>query len=122
MTTQELTPRQYKALASLLTEPSIRKASEASGVPERTLYTWLKDPLFDAEYRTMRREATAQASAIVQKYSGNAAATLVALMASGNPAAVRLAAASKVYEYAIKSVELEDLAVRLEALEAKYGK
>jgi hypothetical protein len=41
-------------------------------------------------------------------------------MATGNPAAVRLAAASKVLDLAIKSVELEDVMSRLEALEKAY--
>lgn len=51
----------------------------------------------------------------------SAQAALVQLMAAGNPAAVRPAAASKVIDIAIKSVELEDLAARLEALEKAYA-
>jgi|SRR6266545_991893 len=117
-TTEGLTARQHKALAALISEPSIRKAAEASGVPERTLYAWLKDPAFDAEYRLMRREAAQQAIALVQKYSGSAAATLVQLMSSSHPAAIRLAAASKVIDLALRTVEIEDLRDELERLKA----
>lgn len=116
-----LTPAQHKAVSALLTEPSVRKAAEASGVKERTLYTWLRQPDFGAAYRAARREATQQAIARLQQMSGAAAVVLCQLMASGNPAPVRLAAASKVLDMAIKSVELEDLQARLEALERAYA-
>jgi RES domain-containing protein len=117
----KLTPAQYRAVSALLTEATIRKAAEVAGVKERTVYNWLKVPAFADEYRAARREATQQAIARVQLYSSNAAATLVMLMATGNPAAVRLAAASKILDLAIKSVEIDDLAARLEALEARYA-
>jgi hypothetical protein len=121
LTSETLTPAQHKAVSALLSEPSVRKAAEVAGVKERTVYHWLKTPAFADEYRSARREATQQAIARLQQYSGHAAATLVALMASGNPAAVRLAAASKVLDLAIKSVELEDLSARLEALEKAHA-
>jgi ATP-dependent helicase YprA (DUF1998 family) len=116
-----LTPAQHRTVSALLSEPSVRKAAEIAGVKERTVYNWLKTPAFADEYRAARRAATSQAIARIQTYSGHAAATLVMLMASGNPAAVRLAAASKVLDLAIKSVEIDDLAARLEALEARYA-
>lgn len=119
-TIDTLTPAQHKAIGALLSEPSVRKAAEVSGVKERTLYGWLKRPDFTAEYRAARREATNQAIARVQQYSGHAAATLLTLMAAGNPAGVRLAAASKVLDLALKSIELDDFAARLAALEAQH--
>lgn len=118
-TTEELTARQYRALAALVTEPTIRKAAEVSGVPERTLYTWLKDPLFDAEYRVMRRDATQQAIAIVQKFSSTAAAKLCQLALRGKSEATQFVASKAILEFAIKTVETEDFAARIEALEAR---
>lgn len=114
-----LTPAQHRAVSALLSEPSVRKAAEVAGVKERTVYNWLKSADFAAVYREARREATQQAIARLQSYAGHAAATLVALMASPNPAAIRLAAASKVIDVAIKSVEIEDILQRLEALEVR---
>jgi hypothetical protein len=116
-----LSPAQHNAIDALLNESSIRKAAESCSIKERTLYNWLKVPAFADAYRAARREATSQAIARVQQYSGHAAGTLVALMATGNPPAVRLAAASKVLDLAIKSVELDDLAARLEALEKAHA-
>jgi hypothetical protein len=120
-TNETLTARQHRAISELLHQPSIRQAAEVSGIPEKTIYNWLKNGEFADAYRAARREATSQAIARVQQYSGHAAGTLVALMASGNPPAVRLAAASKILDLAIKSVEVDDLAARLDALERAYA-
>lgn len=120
-TTNDLTTRQHSALSALMSEPTIRKASEVAGVPERTLYKWLKESAFQEAYRGARRDATQQAIARLQQFSSSAAATLVSLMAGGNPPAIRLAAARSVLELAIKSVELEDIAARLEALEQAHA-
>jgi hypothetical protein len=118
----KLTPAQHKAVSALLTEPSVRKAAEAAGVQERRLYRWLKEPDFADAYRTARREATQQAIARLQQASGAAVSVLLTIMARDTTAPpVRLAAASKVLDLAIKSVELEDLQARLEALEKLYA-
>jgi hypothetical protein len=121
-TAEELTARQYKALAALVSEPNIRRAAEASGVPERTLYTWLKDPLFDAEYRVMRRDGVRQATARLQHASAAAVSVLCQLMAKDTThPSIRLAAASKILDLAIRAVELEDFADRLAAMERAIG-
>lgn len=118
-----LSPKQYNAIAALLSEPTVRKAAEVAKVPERTLYNWLKIPAFAAEYRAARREAVSQAIARTQQHSSAMVSVLIGIAAdSKKPAAARIAAASKALDIAIKSVELEDLAVRLAALEERYGK
>jgi hypothetical protein len=117
-----LTERQQNALGALLNETTVRKAAAASGVPERTLYAWLKDPAFLEEYRAARRAAVQQATARLQQASTAAVNVLLMTMARDTtPAAVRVTAARVILEFAIQSVELDDLAARLEALEAKYG-
>jgi len=116
-----LTARQYNAIAALLSEASVRKACEQAGIPERTMYKWLKDRVFVEEYRAARREATSQAIARLQQFSAALATELLRLATSARSEAVRLAAASKGLDLAIKSVEIEDLAARLAALEEKYA-
>src|SRR5689334_22596427 len=110
-----LSAKQYNAISALMTQPSVRKALEECGVPERTMYKWLKSPLFVAEYRQARREATQQAIARLQQVSGAAVSVLVQLMATSTPA-VKLGAAKTILEMAIRVVELEDLEARLQAL------
>ena len=117
-----LTPKQQKALAALLTEPTILAAAAKVGVNERTLHRWLEEPAFAVAYRTARREAVRQAVARLQQVSTHAVTVLVTVMASKDtPPATRVAAAKTVLETAIKAVELEDLAARIEALEQSFG-
>lgn len=118
----DLNTRQHNAIAALLVEPTIRKAATAAGVPERTLYGWLKEPGFSAQYREARREAVAQSIARLQTYSSEAATTLYTVMKNTKASpAVRLMAARSVLEFAIKAVELEDIQARLEALEQAHA-
>jgi hypothetical protein len=120
MATNELTAKQTKAIAALLAEPTIKAAAAAIGVGERTLHVWLENTAFTTAYRTARRASVQHAIGQLQQASAIAVSTLVDLMAFGSPH-VRLGAASKVLDLAIKAVELEDLAARLAALEEAYG-
>jgi hypothetical protein len=120
MATDNLTSKQEKAVAALLSNPTIKQAAEACGIGERTLHSWLDTLEFQRAYSKARREAVQQATARLQQYSSLAVTTLLEIMATKtNPAAVRLTAAKAVLEMAFRSVELEDLELRLAALEAK---
>jgi transposase-like protein len=113
-----LTARQEKAIAALLSEATIAKAAEKIGVNESTLRRWLDDAAFETAYRQARREAVGQAIARLQQLSSSAVLVLAQLMADRTaPASVRLHAAKAILEFAIKAVELEDIEVRLAALE-----
>ena len=117
-----LTPKQQKALAALLSEPTILAAADKVGVNERTLHRSLEEPAFETAYRTARREAVRQAVARLQQVSTHAVTVLVTVMASKEtPPATRVAAAKTVLEMAVRAVELEDLAARLDALEQRMG-
>src|SRR4051812_2717927 len=118
MADSELTSQQEKALAELLNQPTVAKAAAAAKVSERTLYRWLAEPTFDAQYRQRRRQAVGHATAQLQRAAGAAVVVLSRLMISdATPAAVRRQAACDILTFAIKSVELDDLAARIEALE-----
>jgi hypothetical protein len=120
-TTVTLTVKQYNAIGELMVKGNVRQAAEAAGVNERTLWRWLKEPLFIDEYRAARREATQQAIARLQQVSGAAVSELLRLAIKARSEAVRLGACSKILDLSIKAIELEDLAARLEALEARYA-
>lgn len=119
-TIDALTSRQHKAISELLHQPTIRQAAEVSGIPEKTIYNWLKNGEFAEAYRDARRAAVQQATARLQYASSSAVIVLCQLMAHSTPA-VKLGAARTVLEFAIKAVELEDLAARLAALEQAYA-
>lgn len=108
-----------QALIALVGAPSLRAASIASGVPERTLRTWLAEKEFSSRYEAMRREAIAVAWANLQTRIGEASEVVMKIM--NNPKAppqTRLNAARTVLEYGFKSIEQLDILKRLEALEA----
>lgn len=122
-TDEELSMQQYNAISALLHEPTIRKASAVCGVPERTLYHWLKDASFDAAYREARRAAVGQALARVQHASSDAVAVIRSIMNDTKKAPmIRLLAASRVLSLAVRAIEIEDLQARVAALEAAHAK
>jgi DNA-binding transcriptional MerR regulator len=120
MATNGLTAKQEKGVAALLNAATIKGAAEEAGVSERTIHTWLNEPAFEAAYRTARRDAIKLATTRLQIVSSAAVGVLCQLTRPEHPPAVRLGAASKILDLALKSVELDDLQVRLEALERAY--
>lgn len=106
------------ALAALISEPTLGEAAKKVGISEVTLWRWLQDPEFQDKYRTARRQAVSQSITQLQKISSEAVETLREVMNNKEtPPASRVTAAKAVLEMAIKAVEVEDLAVRIEALE-----
>ena len=88
------------------------------GVGERTLYRWLSDPLFSSAYRSARREAFSQAIGLTQKYAPLAVNQLAKMVHDpGTPATARVTAAVALLRFSRESIELDDLAGRIEALE-----
>src|SRR5262245_59396765 len=113
-----LNPRQERAIEALLTSATQKKAAEKAGIGERTLKRWLAEPAFAAAYRQARREVVEHAVGILQQLAGRAVATLGGLMGAEHGEGVRCRAAAIVLEQSLRGVELGDLLVRVEALEA----
>jgi hypothetical protein len=53
---EKLSRKREKAIAALLTEPTIAQAAKAAGIGEKTLRRWLKSPEFSLAYDAARRE------------------------------------------------------------------
>ena len=114
----ELSSAQEQAILALLTEPSIAAAATKAGVGERTLHRWLRLEGFASEYRRSRREAFAQAIGLTQRSSAGAVATLLRVMHDPKASwSSRVNAASHILRFARESIELDDLASRVDALE-----
>lgn len=66
-----LTPLEARALAAILTSPSIQAASDECNIPLRTLWRWLRAPHFAAALRratrAIRDAATARAVQLCDK-------------------------------------------------------
>ncbi len=86
------------------------------GVSESSLLRWLRDPAFRAEYRAARRAVVEQAVSGLQHATSEAVAALRRNLTCGMPT-VEISAAKAVLDFAVKGVELIDLAERVEMLE-----
>jgi hypothetical protein len=118
----ELTHKQHKALAALLSEPTVTAAAAKCGIGERTVHTWLHDvPAFAAAYTAARHDAVGQAVGRLQHATGIAVDALIDVLDSEYapiaPAAVRVSAAKVIIEYALRFRELDELESRIAALE-----
>lgn len=114
---EKLGVRQERAILALLTARSVDEAARTANVPPRTLYRWMKEPGFDAEYRRARRAAFGQATARLQQATSAAATTLMRTMVEANtPASVKVRAAEAIFNHAAKAIEIEDIEARVAAL------
>src|SRR3712207_3567015 len=118
VTGQNLTPKQERALASLLALGEVKAAAKDAGCGETTLWRWLKTEAFAQAYRDGRLKVLeASASRLT---ADSAAASKVLLQIAEDetaPASARVAAARAIIESAVKTVETLDLEPRLKELE-----
>lgn len=115
-----LTRRQEKALEALLNEPTVARAAQLAGVGERTLHSWLRQPVFAAAYRESRRTAFGHAISLTQKYSPMAVGTLVKIMGDeSKPPTSRVAAATALLRFGREAIEIDDIDERLATIEQR---
>ena len=87
------------------------------------MHRWLAEPAFLAEYRRCRREAFGHSIALTQRYAPLAVTTLVKVMNDkATNANARVSAASALLRFGREGIELDDVAGRVEALEAEAEK
>ena len=103
---------------ALISEPSITKAIEKSGIAQKTAYRYLKDKDFFSEYQKLRQDMIGRTTSLLLQASGRAVEVLyeVADDPEKSPYA-RVQAAKTILEMAYCGMELEDLQTRIERLE-----
>ena len=108
-----------EAIAALLTQRNIDEAARAIDVATNTLLKWMKLPEFQAAYREARRAAHGQSIARLQQATSAAVSTLLKVMVDAStPASTKVRAADSVLSHSAKAMEIEDIEVRVSALEA----
>ena len=118
--TGTLSAAQERALLALLSERTVEDAATASKVGRRTLWRWLREPVFSGAYRTLRAEAVSVAVGRLQQASAKAVDALTnALEDSNAPAAVKVTAATKILDLALRGCEIEELKRRIAELEQR---
>jgi uncharacterized small protein (DUF1192 family) len=119
---EKLTRKQEQAITALLTCSSITDAAAQCGLAEVIIRRWLKQEAMQAAYRDARREVVRQAITQVQQATGEAVETLRQVMQDVDaPASAKVSAAKTILDTAVKAVELEDLEVRIAALEQEVN-
>lgn len=120
---ENLTPRQRKAVGSLLTTWDTTQAAAAAGVSRDTLYRWLKAEPFKKALQDATQAATERLSAHLVTLGDQAADTLKdALEYDIKAPGVRVTAANVLISKILALRELVDLEARISALEAQLQK
>src|SRR5580658_3997571 len=110
--------KKEEAVAALLTQRNIEEAAKATGIAPNTLLKWMKEPEFQQAYRAARRAAHGQSIARLQQATSAAVSTLLKVMVdAGTPASTKVRAADSVLNHSAKSIEIEDIEVRVAELE-----
>ena len=114
----KFTRKKEEAIAALLSQRNIEEAARAINVAPNTLLNWMKLPEFQTAYREAKRAAFSQSIARLQQGSSAAVTTLLKIMLDVNaPVSTRVRAADSVLDHAAKAIEIEDIEVRVAALE-----
>jgi transposase len=107
-----------RAIAALLSAPSLEQAAKKAGVSKATLHQWMKEAEFKAALRTARQEVLEAAVSRLQAVTNEAVNTLQRALTCAVPT-VEVSAARAILEYSFRSQELEDLEARLTSLEER---
>ena len=114
----KLTAKQIKAIEALLICESIEASAKKVNIAKSTLYRWLKNEMFQSEFRKAKFRLLSDAITALQRASTKAVSVLCEVMENKeNSASTRVNASRIVLEQAIKGSELEDLEQRITALE-----
>lgn len=118
-TERKLTLKQEKALACLLSEPTIEAAAKAAKVSKTILYEWLKQPEFKAALDNAKHLLFSDGLATLKASVQAGVETLRACLTDPDATvANKIAAATKLIELGLRSHEQLEIETRLSALEA----
>lgn len=112
----EISTKQQKLIALLLTEKTIDEACKKASVNATTYWRWMQSELFLREYRKTRRGILENTVAKLQSVTHKAIDTLERNLNCENPAA-EIRSAQIILEQSIKGLETLDVENRLELLE-----
>lgn len=111
--------REQIILNALLAYPTVKEASQASGIPESTIYLRLRNDKFKKKYQEAKDQTLRNTTTYLQTRLQDATSTIVGIMNDKETAPqVRINAARAVFDYSIKLTEQTEILKRLESLEA----
>ena len=120
MSESDLTAKQERALVALMGARTLDDAAVRAEVGQRTLRRWLQQDAFQAAFRRLRQDAMGAATAHLQNVAWEAVEALRSILTDdAAPPGARVSAARTLLDQAQRAVELEDLALRIDQLEAR---
>lgn len=114
--TKKLTNRQLLAISQIITSSTLEEARIKAKISKGTLYAWLKEEAFKAELKRQRDEVVNEAMDRLKCAISKAVDGLIALMDSKQPY-LKHRASKDIIDYALKSIEIEDIEERLNKIE-----
>ena len=112
-----LTQRQKRAIAALLSEPTVQAAADLADVSRATLYRYLGAPAFQEALSRAQGEVLHMSTARLAGLLSRALDELGDVLDSGRNASARQRAAATVLQHVTGLLEFADLAGRIEVLE-----
>lgn len=110
--------RQDAAIAALVSNPTVRDASKASGIPERTLWRYLGQEDFTKRLDEERSKLVSDATDRLKSKLAAATSAIAEVMEDKDaPPQTRVNAAKVILEFSLKYSEMSDIIHRLDELE-----
>jgi hypothetical protein len=121
-TPHQLSSKQRKAVAALLTTGEVKAAAAEAGIHRDTLHRWLKEPVFLDAVRQAEAVALDELSRLLVGLGRTAVATIATAMRDPvTPAATKVRAADVALGRLLQLRELAQLEARVQALEQAAG-
>ena len=121
MTEQKVTPRQRKAIESLLTLGNVSQAAHEAGVSRKTIYVWFKRPAFVCALRQAEQQALDGLQRALVGLGDKAVGALADGMNTNTPIVSRIRAADVALARLLQLRELIDLEARVAELEERMA-
>lgn len=113
-----LTPRQQKAVAALLSKPTILAAAKSIGISERTLWGWMQQPAFKRELKLAQKQMFEAAVIGLTRSTTKAIQTLVKNLGTKGEHSVQVRAAKVLLDKAVQVQAMADLQAEVAELRA----
>lgn len=118
MAKNDLTGKQKKGIAALLSEPTQAEAAGTAGVGPRTLSRWLQQPEFRAALQAAENDAINEAIRHLARMQSSAAKVIDDILGDDEISpTVRLRAAVSVFDLLIRLKSFNQLEERISTLE-----
>ena len=114
---QKACSKREEAIAALLACGTVTAAARQAGISKTTLYCWLREPDFVADYRAARGQVVEEGIRELQAAFKKAVSALTRNLSCGQPA-LEIRAALAILDQSIRGMELLDIEARITALEA----